>query len=340
MGLFGGSKKWKCQACGEVHRRNPSECSNCGHTVFKPHGGWGPSSKSSASSSRRASGGESRRTYSTSSGSTSQSSISLIGQLLLLPLYPLAIAWFGLRLVLAGIFLLLSPPVLLALVLLVGSFAALVPHTSLSTTQVAPQDLGSDIDAALNQTAAGMAGIVNLSAVGAIANATPSTKSQSPPRDSTTGTRDSAGLTRATLEREIHERINEIRQDNGLQTLNADSRLRDIARYHSEDMAQADYFAHTSPGGESMGDRYEKFGYECRASTGTNTYLTGGENIAMRETRSTDEERVARRIVSQWMNSRGHRKNILEPAWDDEGIGVVIELQGGQYRVYATQNFC
>jgi uncharacterized protein YkwD len=53
-----------------------------------------------------------------------------------------------------------------------------------------------------------------------------------------------------------------------------------------------------------------------------------------------NETDIARGLVSQWMNSTGHRENILRPFWESEGIGVAIEDVNGKTRVYATQNFC
>jgi uncharacterized protein YkwD len=78
-------------------------------------------------------------------------------------------------------------------------------------------------------------------------------------------------------------------------------------------------------------------GYGCRVPAGGNRYLTGAENIAYRTTRYTNETDIGEAIVAQWMNSQGHRENILEPAWGNEGIGVTV-APGGE--VYATQNFC
>jgi uncharacterized protein YkwD len=113
-------------------------------------------------------------------------------------------------------------------------------------------------------------------------------------------------------------------------------------------MATRGYFSHTSPEGETFADRYEAFGYDCRAPTDGGGYLTGGENIAQTwydtpvrtdggTVEYTTEEELARGIVTQWMNSPGHRDNILTAAWQNEGIGVYVTDDG---KVYVTQNFC
>ncbi|WP_435175397.1 CAP domain-containing protein [Halorussus sp. AFM4] len=155
-------------------------------------------------------------------------------------------------------------------------------------------------------------------------------------------------LDRSRVEKLIHKYVNERRTEHGLGTLSFDTDLREIARYHSRDMAENDYFSHTSPDGETRADRYEKFGYDCRAYITDTRYYTGGENIAYTyydtDVRAdwgtvhyTNADDLAAGIVRQWMNSQGHRENILTEAWNNEGIGVYVTAEG---KVYATQNFC
>lgn len=131
-------------------------------------------------------------------------------------------------------------------------------------------------------------------------------------------------------ERAIHERVNEIRQEHGLDPLQYNEDIAAVAREHSVDMARQDYFAHESPEGEGPADRLEAFFPEhCQKI---------GENIANVGLRPNDEpEAVAERVVSGWMNSPPHRKNILREGFDEEGIGVAITDDG---RVLVTQNFC
>lgn len=156
-------------------------------------------------------------------------------------------------------------------------------------------------------------------------------------------------LSQKQLERGIHEATNDERGS----PLRFDATLSHIARYHSYDMARRDYFAHTSPDGETMGDRYERFGYDCRVPTENSTYLTGSENIAYTYAYTDiigpdgktifhdSEQDVATGIVAQWMHSEGHRENILNSAWRREGVGVwATRDDRGDVRIYATQNFC
>lgn len=197
---------------------------------------------------------------------------------------------------------------------------------------------------------------------GAVTNATDETTRPSAgetTRASTESSTDSGGsnlfgddLNRTRIEYLIHERINDRRQEHGLQPLAFDTDLREIARYHSRDMAEKQYFDHTAPDGETMEDRYAKYDYSCRVSVSGNRYATGAENIAYTYAFEdvllddggtvylTNETELARFFVAQWMNSTGHRKNILRDYWKNEGIGVSITDSEGETKVYATQSFC
>ncbi|WP_166033584.1 CAP domain-containing protein [Haloplanus aerogenes] len=146
---------------------------------------------------------------------------------------------------------------------------------------------------------------------------------------------------RERIENQIHQKINERRDANGLDPIPKDDLLRQIARSHSEEMAQQGYFAHESPSGETFEDRYDQFGYNCRVPIGSGRYVTGGENL-WRMTASTEPsaETIASNAVRGWMESPAHRRNILRPYWDDMGIGVYVLDTGGGVEIYATQNFC
>ncbi|ELY47948.1 CAP domain-containing protein [Natronorubrum bangense] len=172
--------------------------------------------------------------------------------------------------------------------------------------------------------------------------------------DDDTGADDADGsdadtLEWALVEQYIHEGINEERTTRGLEALEFDEDLQEIARGHSEDMAERGYFSHTDPEGNAFADRYAEHGYECRAYTDGGTYYIGGENIAYTYVdqpvqtdsgdvvRHTTERELADGLVEQWMNSDEHRENILADHWNNEGIGIAVTDND---RVYATQNFC
>ena len=158
----------------------------------------------------------------------------------------------------------------------------------------------------------------------------------------------SSGINATAVEYHIHKDINERRSEHGLSKLEFDEQLQQIARAHSSDMAARSYFSHEGPGGDDFADRYSESGYNCRIATSETSYATGAENIAYTwynkrvetqgRTRYYDNaSEVATGVVNGWMNSTGHRKNILTPYWKSEGIGVNITDSG---KVYATQNFC
>ncbi len=155
-------------------------------------------------------------------------------------------------------------------------------------------------------------------------------------------TDESGPFDRSALEREIHRQVNEERRRRGLDPLAFDPELREVARYHSADMAENGYVAHTSPDGETVADRYDRFGYDCRVSLDEGGYSTGGENLYRTayagQTLSRDE--LADRAVDGWLSSPGHRENLLRDDWKREGIGVVVDVEGDVVQVYVTQNFC
>lgn len=99
--------------------------------------------------------------------------------------------------------------------------------------------------------------------------------------------------------------VNEIRNDNGLNQLSENPDLAQVAQMKAEDMQNNDYFDHQSPTYGSPFDMIKKFGI---------SYMSAGENIAKGQT--TPEE-----VVNSWMNSEGHKKNILNPSYTQIGIG-------------------
>lgn len=149
------------------------------------------------------------------------------------------------------------------------------------------------------------------------------------------------------LESRIHELINVERRNNGLSELSYSERVATVARGHSIDMAKRNYFSHDSPEGKDHVWRFLKSGVRCEIQIG-NTIYQGGENIQQNWLASSfyaggvpasynSLEDLAKQAVEGWMNSPGHRHNILTPYWRQEGIGVGISNNG---KVYLTQNFC
>ncbi|WP_331275778.1 MULTISPECIES: CAP domain-containing protein [Bacillaceae] len=104
---------------------------------------------------------------------------------------------------------------------------------------------------------------------------------------------------------QVIDLTNAERRKNGLPDLKADTQLNGVAQKKSEDMRQNNYFSHTSPTYGSPFDMMRDFGV---------TYKTAGENIAQ-------GQRTPQEVVQAWMNSEGHRKNILSKDFTHIGIG-------------------
>ena len=163
--------------------------------------------------------------------------------------------------------------------------------------------------------------------------------------------RTESGFDATVVEQYIFVYTNAERTEMGIAGLSSVPLISDIAREHSLDMATRDYFEHESPEGNDPADRGIAMGYECRKDYGT--YYTYGlaENIFLSHTYSSymaegvkssynwlkDEQVLAEEIVEGWMNSPGHRENILTKDYSEIGVGVVIT---DDEEVYATQNFC
>jgi uncharacterized protein YkwD len=126
----------------------------------------------------------------------------------------------------------------------------------------------------------------------------------------------------STVEREVAELVNLERESENLHPLVWDSALGAAARGHSADMAQQNYFSHTSLDGRLFHERITAAGYP---------YGTCGENIAAGY--STPQA-----VMSAWMTSAGHRGNILNPAYCDIGVGYASQ-SASDYRPYWTQDF-
>jgi len=130
----------------------------------------------------------------------------------------------------------------------------------------------------------------------------------------------------ARMERAVHDRINAERVSHGLVALGYDAILARTAGAHSDDMLRRGYFAHTNQDGCDPFCRISVEGYAWQ-NAGENIYWMNGYEISVEET--------AALIVKSWMDSPGHRENILNPAFAEEGIGIAI--QGN--KIYATENF-
>lgn len=152
------------------------------------------------------------------------------------------------------------------------------------------------------------------------------------------------------LENRTHQLINAERVKRGLSPLEHIEKIRLIARSHSEDMAERGYFSHGTPEGLGPTDRGRNAGYNCRKDYGTYFIVGLAENIYQGGLISLTTfingvaihdwftlEEIAAGAVESWMNSKGHRENILDYSYDRTGLGVAIADDG---KVYFTQKFC
>lgn len=124
----------------------------------------------------------------------------------------------------------------------------------------------------------------------------------------------------SAIEQEVVRLVNVERQKNGLSALELDTELSKVARLKSQDMATKGYFNHTSPTYGSPFDMMKQFGIK---------YSTAGENIAMGQP-------TAEAVVKAWMNSEGHRANILNKNFTKIGVGY---YKGNNGSPYWTQMF-
>ncbi|WP_272063403.1 CAP domain-containing protein [Oscillatoria sp. CS-180] len=132
----------------------------------------------------------------------------------------------------------------------------------------------------------------------------------------------------SAFEQEVVRLTNEFRQQNGLDRLVVDTDLADTADLHSENMARQDFFSHTGKDGSEPWDRAKGEGYESGFV---------GENIAAGTLYSTPED-----VVQGWIDSPGHRANMLNPDFNEIGVGYYfLENDTGSvnYNHYWTQVF-
>lgn len=115
-----------------------------------------------------------------------------------------------------------------------------------------------------------------------------------------------------SFEKEVVRLVNEIRKQNGLRELTYDWQLSRVARIKSEDMRDNKYFSHKSPTYGSPFQMMKSFGI---------TYRSAGENIARGQA-------TPQKVVDAWMNSSGHRANILNSSFTHIGVGYA---ENGRY---------
>ena len=117
-------------------------------------------------------------------------------------------------------------------------------------------------------------------------------------------------------EKEVFNLINQERANNGLSALKVDNEVQRVARIKAQDMVDNNYFSHNSPTYGSPFDMLNSFKV---------SYKSAGENIAGNSSNSA--------AVTAWMNSSGHKANILNSSYNYTGIGVVSSPKYGKIYV-------
>ena len=160
--------------------------------------------------------------------------------------------------------------------------------------------------------------------------------------------------TEADLARAVHGRVNAVRRQARLEPLAWDGDLARVARVYSADMARRGFFGHVDPDGRDPTARAARAGYTCRRPDGPNRFREGvGENLFRtstfrRITETTTVRGTTRRtdwyalgdlaetVVQGWMDSPGHRRNLLDGGYRSEGVGVRIDGQD----VFVVEALC
>lgn len=153
----------------------------------------------------------------------------------------------------------------------------------------------------------------------------------------------------------VHRTANDARQSSGRPALAWSDALAAVAEAHSRDMAARGYFAHDSPEGATPSDRALAAGIECRVDVGGGRSRVGvAENLFQitryehvrtrtvgdQTTRMVDwftPAEIAREVIDGWLDSSGHRRNLLDDVSTQHGIGIAVDVDD---RITVTQVLC
>ena len=127
----------------------------------------------------------------------------------------------------------------------------------------------------------------------------------------------------ASLERRVFDLVNSERTKAGLPALVWLDRVATVSRFHSTNMATNNFFAHVDPQGRRSGKRADQHGVSDWKQIGENIAWVSGNDPAAR-------------VVRSWMQSPGHRENILTASYRESGIGLAMAADG---KYYFTQVF-
>ncbi len=126
------------------------------------------------------------------------------------------------------------------------------------------------------------------------------------------------------LEKDTFALINEERANAGISLLNWSDKVAEVARLHSNNMAEYNFFSHRGLDGSMVDERAARFD--------VNAWRAIGENIAFLK----GYDSPARVAVQKWLQSASHRSNLLDPRWSETAIGLAVSGDG---KYYFTQVF-
>jgi uncharacterized protein YkwD len=137
------------------------------------------------------------------------------------------------------------------------------------------------------------------------------------------------------LEQAVHLTVNRMRRKHGRKPLAWSDTLHQVARKHSQDMAERAYFSHTTPEGDGPVERAKRLDFPPPEALEDGPRIGVGENLFRGGLYEQGEARdVARETVESWMESPLHRKVLLNPLFRQQGLGVAL-IDG---KIYVTQN--
>jgi uncharacterized protein YkwD len=139
-------------------------------------------------------------------------------------------------------------------------------------------------------------------------------------------------LNETRLERLVHAEVDAARRDRGVGGVVWNESLAGVARNHSTDMARKNYVGHYRDG--PLFERYAAAGLSCPG--GENVYAVTTVGVANADT----EAALARRTVTAWLDSPGHRETLLTERFTRHGVGVALDREDGRTTVYVTEEFC
>ena len=127
-----------------------------------------------------------------------------------------------------------------------------------------------------------------------------------------------------SLERTAFDLLNQKRVENGLQPLAWNEQLATVARLHSQNMAQFNFFSHRGLDNKMVSDRAD--------DVGMNKWRAIGENIAF----NRGYQDPIGKAVQLWLESPSHRRNLLDNNWKETAVGIAVTADG---EYYLTQVF-